>query len=573
MKAIDHPTTRQALDRYRGRALCWAGGGLVTMLLGVFLGGIQPGVGVLGSMLGFAAWGLGLFALRNYWRIRQVLRTGPWLACTAVTAPSVWSGPSVVLRHPATGTVMVRSVVAVRQRWHLAEPDARGVLWWCGDVTRGGVLVRPDGDGLLWARTVGSAREKRTAIRSGLLTGAGTGAQARVDVSRPAGGAGGQALVRAVRWRLLAGLMAAGLMLASGGVAAVTSTGSDPYVPLIVESGPTSDGTCVVSWSERDTYTEHFVDLPCREGLIGEPSAYGFRFMDGWMIAHGPFQGDLYNADMEGTGAFTAYGVGVLVGGLVFLGSGGTLAVRWAAAARRRTASGVEALEGPGDDEPRVSLLKTPVEQRQFGWAELSAAASEQARSRPDVPNGRAPATPDTAGAPWWRIGPLLELAGVKHLGGTALIFLGAVAVFIVTGRGSWIILAVTCGAFLAACARTLRAARTARELARDAAHEPQQLCRYVLLREATTQTPWALYFATADASGDTDTPFAAQPLLANQPLPGPSGEAKLHGTADQLDIRVPRIEGRSVWPAGDYVLLGTDPTEDRAFFEALALR
>ncbi len=161
MRAIDYPATCEALEIYRRRAWCWAGGGFVTMLLAVLLGWMLPGAGMWAGGLGLATWGIGLFALRNHWRMRRVLRSHPWVACAAVTTPSMWSGPSVVLRNPISGAVLVRSVVAVRQRWYLAEPDARGSLWWCGDPAGGGVLVRPDGDGLLWARAVGAARALR----------------------------------------------------------------------------------------------------------------------------------------------------------------------------------------------------------------------------------------------------------------------------------------------------------------------------------------------------------------------------------------------------------------------------
>ncbi len=368
-----------------------------------------------------------------------------------------------------------------------------------------------------------------------------------------------------LRWRLLAGLAVAGLALFGAGLTAGMSTDSDPYVPLIVESGPNGDGRCVVSWREEDTDAEHFVDLPCAERLIDAPDEYGFRYMDGWVIAHGPFKGDLYNADLEGTQAFTAYGIGMIAGGLLFLGSAGTLAVRWSNASRRRNTTSGLAFGVSQGGQPRVSLSQPHAKDGRYGWAALSAAATEQAQSQPTATNPRGPA-PSDGSAPWWRIRPLVEMAGIRQLGVSASAFAAVLVAFTVTGSGSWIIVALMCGMFLAAGARTVRAARVARTLVKDAASEPQQAGRYVLLREGATHAPWAVYFST----GSEDTPFAAQPLLANQALPGPTGEVRLHGTADQVEILVPWIEGRPVWPAGDCMLLGVDLAEDRAFFDAL---
>ncbi|MBC9718865.1 hypothetical protein H9Y04_40690 [Streptomyces sp. TRM66268-LWL] len=478
----------------------------------------------------------------------------------------------MVLRNPVSDAVLVRSVVAVRQRWHLAEPDARGVLWWCGDQTGGGVLVRPDGDGLLWARAVGSARlrrESRAAWESGRLSRDGV-VQPAAAAPQPSVADCGQPLDTSssrgpFRWRMFTALALAGLALFGVCLAAEISTDSDPYVPLIVESGPSSDGRCVASWREQDTDVEHFVDLPCTERLIDAPDEYGFRYMDGWTIAHGPFKGDLYNADLEGTDAFAAYTGGLVAGGVLLLGSAGALVLSWVSAARHRNAiSGLAPRVSP-EIQPRVSLVKAHSEEQRYGWAELSAAAAEQARSHLNTPGDGAPVASD-AGAPWWRIKPLLEIAGIRHLSVSTLAFVGVGVVFLFIGNGSWIIVGITCGTFLVAVAQTVRAARTARRLAQDAAVEPQQTGRYVLLREYATRAPWAVYFSI----GDDDTPFAAQPLLANQVLPGPSGEVRLHGTAEHLDIRVPWMEGRPVWPAGDYILLGTDPVDDRAFFDAL---
>ncbi|MBC9719723.1 hypothetical protein H9Y04_45445 [Streptomyces sp. TRM66268-LWL] len=545
---------------------------MLTMLLAVLLGGLLPGAGVWAGGLGLTAWGIGLCALRNHWRMRRVLRAHPWVACTAAVRPSVWSGPSVVLRAPTNDSVFVRSVVAVRQRWHLAEPDARGRLWWCGDASGGGVLMRPSGGDLLWARDVGTARAQResgAAIAAALLQRPAA-VQPFGEGSAPAGtGAvpvwvqgGGRA---PVRWRLLTGLAAAGLAVLGVSVAGAVSMASDPWMPLITDSGPDSEGRCSAWWKDPITDAEHTGEVACSESLLDEATGeFSLRAMDGWQVAHGPFKGDIYNADFEGTNAFTTYAIGMLAGGLVLLGSAGTLAVRGIGAVRHRNAPTTPAPGVPQEHRPRVSLVKAHDQDRRYDWAELSAAAAEQALAQPTAPSTYPPATSDRATA-WWRVRPLLEMAGMRQLAVSAFAFAGVLVVFMVASSGSWMIVALMCGMFLAAAARTLRASRIVRTLAKDAARQPQQTGRYVLLRENATHAPWALYFPIGD-----DTPFAAQPLFAQQPLPGPSGEVLLHGTADQLDIRVPWIEGRPVWPAGDYILLGADLDEDRTFFDAL---
>ncbi|KUL42800.1 hypothetical protein [Streptomyces regalis] len=178
---IAHPATAFALAGFRRRAWSWLGGGLGAMVVGLMVGppADEAGIGWLNDIAVFCVGGgpvaavVGVAALVNYRRMRRALSAHPWIACSAVGIPPRQGNPRTVLRHPLTGDVIPLSVRTLPQRYHLANPDPGGVLWWCGDARTGGVLAQPGGVDLLWAGRTRTGRRRRrdasTAEREGLL--------------------------------------------------------------------------------------------------------------------------------------------------------------------------------------------------------------------------------------------------------------------------------------------------------------------------------------------------------------------------------------------------------------------
>lgn len=178
---IAYPATAFALAGFRRRAWDWLGGGLGAVIVGLMVGppADEAGIGWLNDIAVFCVGGgpvaaiVGVAALVNYRRMRRSSSTHPWIACSAVAISSGQGKPRTVLRHPETGDVIPLSVRTLPQRYHLANPDPGGVLWWCGDARTGGVLAQPGGEHLLWARRPRTGRTRRrdvlTAERQGLL--------------------------------------------------------------------------------------------------------------------------------------------------------------------------------------------------------------------------------------------------------------------------------------------------------------------------------------------------------------------------------------------------------------------
>ncbi len=79
----------------------------------------------------------------------------------------------MVLRHPADGSLIPLTVCTVAPRYHLANPEPRGVLWWAGDPRTGGVIAPPGGKRLVRVRPTRSEhvrrRDAEAAVRHGLL--------------------------------------------------------------------------------------------------------------------------------------------------------------------------------------------------------------------------------------------------------------------------------------------------------------------------------------------------------------------------------------------------------------------
>ncbi|MGW5419580.1 hypothetical protein [Streptomyces sp. NPDC003943] len=172
-RALDVPATANALGEYRTRAHgFWAGGVVVAVAGGLLVAasadgvwGEQVGPGLLTFGLLVAAVSLGTVVTAR--RMRRVLAAQPWSAHPADLVPSRGRlhPATVVLTDPATGETWPLALRAVQQRHYLAQPGPSGVLWWCGDPERGGVLAQPGGGTLVWAVPVLHRNARRSLVR------------------------------------------------------------------------------------------------------------------------------------------------------------------------------------------------------------------------------------------------------------------------------------------------------------------------------------------------------------------------------------------------------------------------
>ncbi|MYV55428.1 hypothetical protein [Streptomyces sp. SID3212] len=167
--ALDVTETAEALARYRSRAGMWFRVGLTTAAGGVVVelantarrlewaDLVAEGMGGLA----LAPLLIGLSALRLGRLMRLRLAARPWTALRAETAPHGPHAAAVVLRDPASGELIPLTLVGLQGRHHAADPRPTGELWWCGDPATGGVLARPGGAELIWARTPGRLTRDR----------------------------------------------------------------------------------------------------------------------------------------------------------------------------------------------------------------------------------------------------------------------------------------------------------------------------------------------------------------------------------------------------------------------------
>ncbi|WP_426403830.1 DUF308 domain-containing protein [Streptomyces sp. R-07] len=187
-RALDLPETAVALGRYGRRAVrvMAAAGVLFALAGGVAL--VWPEetwtddlTGAF-SVIAVLTLGAGLGSRILAWRMRRALGSGAWSAHPAVSVRSMRT-EAVVLRSPAGEELWPLEVIAMRQRYEPVRPGADGVMWWCGDPARGGVLAPPGGGVLIWARPV---RQRRARQRIVGLTG-GTGILGRATPAQPQG--------------------------------------------------------------------------------------------------------------------------------------------------------------------------------------------------------------------------------------------------------------------------------------------------------------------------------------------------------------------------------------------------
>ncbi|WP_143645450.1 hypothetical protein [Streptomyces swartbergensis] len=179
--ALALPSTTRAVADHRRRAWCWLGTGITAVVVGLAVGpgADEAGIGRLRALAVFCvgcgpvAGAVGVAALVNSRRIGLAVATHAWMACSAVAIPPSQGPPRVVLRHPAEGTLIALSVRTVAPRYHLANPEPRGVLWWAEDPRTGGVIAPPGGKYLVRVLPTRSdqvrRRDAEAAVRHGLL--------------------------------------------------------------------------------------------------------------------------------------------------------------------------------------------------------------------------------------------------------------------------------------------------------------------------------------------------------------------------------------------------------------------
>ncbi|WP_030323545.1 hypothetical protein [Streptomyces flavochromogenes] len=126
--------------------------------------GALVALGVLVAGAGAGSWALAR-------RMRRALGSGTWSAHAAAAVRDMRSTEAVVLRSPAGDGLWPLEVVAMRQRYEPLRPGPDGVMWWCGDPARGGVLAPPGGGALIWARPVKHRRARQRIVEQAARTG------------------------------------------------------------------------------------------------------------------------------------------------------------------------------------------------------------------------------------------------------------------------------------------------------------------------------------------------------------------------------------------------------------------
>ncbi|MFC9702290.1 hypothetical protein ACFTWD_16465 [Streptomyces sp. NPDC056943] len=563
-RALDLRETAAALERYRRRAGEVTVAGVVLLVLAV---GVEllPTVAwtsdVIGwlVLLGLTALGFGIVTRAIGARMKHVLGAGTWSAHAAVPVGRAWGRATVVLASPGSGEVWPLKVVASRPRYDGVRPGPDAVLWWCGDPGLGGVIAPPGGGELFWAKPVrGRAARRRIvarAEREGLL-------------SRPAPRSPQPAPEHVTprpkparrrwgvwRWVVLLAAVVLGL-----GIYGAERSMDDPQIDLTVLSRQEGDA-CTVSWKDPFDGTARTGPYQCHpeERHLG-------NWDTGFVVSYGPWKGDLYNAEWEGTPADEVVdwlgGLGALglLGGLV---AGGVS--RW----RRRAVTPVPYADP--DAAARVSLKKARTEPSP-AYALLAAHAERQAV--PQTRTRRPEA--DVRGVAWWRVRGLRRLSGLDEVLVAAVACAGAgLGVWLGVGIPAYVMGVLMTGTLLRAGFRLLTTGRPVALLLARAATAPVPVVRrYALLYDPRGGTPVLVVFPAH--GGPDDRPEGLLPLAPpgtpNRPRlglpPAPTGSVELRGWLDRADdglpIVVPWIEGRPLWPIEPYAEAGGSEFAER---------
>ncbi|WP_406382426.1 hypothetical protein [Streptomyces sp. NBC_01618] len=323
--ALDLPGTAKALERYRTSAWRWLGGGAVglwsAVSLAVCLDG-WPGSPTLGGFSGALLVG-GAVVRHRARRMRRVLGARPWVAHSSVALQRGNSGAAVVLSGPGTGELL--PLVPSTPQWRLALLNGPGgMLWWCGDPRKGGVLAPPGGTELIWAKPVRGRRARSivagpqvsdlrtrpappqpqiTAGAMGAMGHAGVVGAAEAVTEAEAEAAVSAPVVEARRrrpwWRgIFRWVFVLGCLLMALATWWSVTSDDDPYVDLTV-IGERGDGRCVVRWTDPFDGQERTGPFRCARYRA---SVEGYE--SGFVVSYPPFKGDLYDSELRGTSAF-----------------------------------------------------------------------------------------------------------------------------------------------------------------------------------------------------------------------------------------------------------------------------
>ncbi|MER7517182.1 hypothetical protein [Streptomyces sp. NPDC126499] len=306
--AFDVPGVPGALGRYRERARGWVVGGVLAIAVAAWQPAHRWGtvwafaVAPVFLVLGLAAGAVGLRSLSLGRRMGEALRSGSWSAYPAVLVPRGPKPAGVVLTDPVSGEARPLLVRALPWRRRLARPGAGGELWWCGAPGGGGVLTAPGGGGLVWAEPV--REDGARGLRAGRA--ADPGREAPSGAVPPGPDPVESRRSRGVwRWVVLVGVLALGFARLCA-----ESAKEDPRVEvLVLERGP--GDSCTVAWT--DPFDGRPRSGPFRCAPAPEPGPepgpdvwsrpYDGR-QTGYVVSYGFWEGELYNADREGTSAF-----------------------------------------------------------------------------------------------------------------------------------------------------------------------------------------------------------------------------------------------------------------------------
>ncbi|MEU0085081.1 hypothetical protein [Streptomyces sp. NPDC006274] len=580
--AMDRERTAEALERYRRRAavVATAGTGLIAaaIVLGVgrFGGTESLAPGAVGLGLALCCIGLGALALSR--RMRRTLSAYPWRTCAAVPVPRSLHAATVVLADPATGERLPLKVVAVKQRYPLVDPGPAGVLWWAGDPRTGGVLAPPGGDELIWVKPVHGQRTRSGLVQKAEALGLSDRAAvpspppATVVPAAPSGAApattGRGRRTGIFRWVLLLGVVCLGL-----GIAGSNASDHDPQIDLTVLSEE-ADGRCVVRWTDPFDGRERTGPYHCDPGR----SPLLHDWSTGFVVSYGPWKGDLYNADWEGTRANHANEAAGLTGlALTPLALIGGAVRRWT---RRRAGDAGATAPHPG----RVDLTKRPPHEAGVSarppltYAVFAAEAERQAIPQPRYGSVRRPEA-DVRDVPWWRVRGLRAAAGLERLASAAVLIALAPVFWPLLGPAQALLTGAAGLALLlyGGWGTLTRSMPAARLLARAAVAPDPVPKRYTLLHDPYGGAPLLLLFPAH--GGDDDPPESVVTLLPpgtrKRPwlgLPAAAvGTAELHGGPEESAFAVPWIEGRAHWPQHPCEELNPGDPENREFLERLA--
>lgn len=158
--AWGHPETQLSSRHYRRHAWTWLCGGTAGTVGSPWIGitadaSDRNWLGSIMAVLWVLCISASLFGIcmtYNSARMRSRLRRYPWKPYRVNVLPAGLGGPVVQLRPKDSNTVFIQSVVALNFRWRYVRDS--DTLWFCGVPGQGGVLARPGGAPLLWARPV-----------------------------------------------------------------------------------------------------------------------------------------------------------------------------------------------------------------------------------------------------------------------------------------------------------------------------------------------------------------------------------------------------------------------------------